>query len=431
MIYMQYENLKKKYFEKSKSLVKPIKLLPKKTYNISIIIPALMESQNIKKLLRSLEKNEKNILSKTAVIFVINNSENAPREIKEDNKKLSEFLESNNGKNLNIGYIDVYSNENALPEKIAGVGTARKIGADSFIYNFEFESSEPKIIVFLDADCIVSENYLSTISNFFKNTNFYFATINYSHYFIEDIEINEAIAYYESFLRYYTLSLKRARSPYSFHAIGSTIAFLTEGYLKIGGMNQKKAGEDFYFLEKARKTFEIGYIPEVLVFPSPRKSFRVPFGTGRAIADILSGRKSYKQFLSFDNFEILKKWNEVFLEKNYLDEKKYLLEAEKITSHLLNFLLLSGFEKDFKEIFRDRLDEKKLLAKKIEWFDALKTLKLLHYLRNNLKPDEDWNLSLKKLFNALNENIQSSDIFESLNLLRTIYNKYICYEKRY
>ena len=52
-------------------------------------------------------------------------------------------------------------------------------------------------------------------------------------------------------------------------------------------MNRKKAGEDFYFLQKL---FDAGHFSEcntTRVIPSPRPSDRVIFGTGPAIREYL------------------------------------------------------------------------------------------------------------------------------------------------
>jgi hypothetical protein len=48
-------------------------------------------------------------------------------------------------------------------------------------------------------------------------------------------------------------------------------------------MNTKKAGEDFYFLNKIVRKPGFAEIHEALVYPAARISDRVPFGTGRAL----------------------------------------------------------------------------------------------------------------------------------------------------
>ena len=57
-----------------------------------IVVPAISEFKNIKNLLSSLIKNDRSLLQKTLVIFVINNSISSNRDIKEDNRKSLSLL---------------------------------------------------------------------------------------------------------------------------------------------------------------------------------------------------------------------------------------------------------------------------------------------------------------------------------------------------
>ena len=138
-------------------------------------------------------------------------------------------------------------------------------------------------MIWLDADCKVDDNYLCAVVDEFNKKNLSAATINFSHDVSGTGELTEAIIPYEIFLRYYVLGLKYAKSPYAFHTIGSTIAIDHNAYIKAGGMNKKKAAEDFYFLQKVAKNYEIKKIISTTVYPSSRHSWRVPFGTGRSV----------------------------------------------------------------------------------------------------------------------------------------------------
>ena len=70
-----------------------------------------------------------------------------------------------------------------------------------------------------------------------------------------DNDETKAIICYEIFLRYYVLGLKFAKSDYAFHTIGSTMLCTPDAYVKVEGMNKRKAAEDFYFLEKLAKIY--------------------------------------------------------------------------------------------------------------------------------------------------------------------------------
>jgi hypothetical protein len=40
------------------------------------------------------------------------------------------------------------------------------------------------------------------------------------------------------------------RFSYAYHTVGSAMAVKAYQYVKVGGMNRRQAGEDFYFIQK-------------------------------------------------------------------------------------------------------------------------------------------------------------------------------------
>src|SRR5690606_7623243 len=69
-------------------------------------------------------------------------------------------------------------------------------------------------------------------------------------------------------------------------------------YMKQGGMNRRKAGEDFYFLHKIISLGGFKELNNTRIIPSPRRSDRVPFGTGRAILNYINDPNSL--YLTYD-----------------------------------------------------------------------------------------------------------------------------------
>jgi hypothetical protein len=57
--------------------------------------------------------------------------------------------------------------------------------------------------------------------------------------------------------------------------------------MKQGGMNRRKAGEDFYFLQKIIPLGNFRDLTDTTIIPSARPSERVPFGTGKAVQEYL------------------------------------------------------------------------------------------------------------------------------------------------
>ena len=317
-----------------------------------------------------------------------------------------------------------------MPEKTGGVGLARKIGMDIALTIFDYSKPGKKIIVCLDADCTVEKNYIEEIIRSFNTKNINAATINYEHPLPEDEEKLEAIICYEIIIRYYELGLKYANSKYAVQAIGSTLCCDYEAYIKVEGMNKKKAAEDFYFLEKLSKNYEIERITTTKVLPTGRQSWRVPFGTGQRISRFLA--KSQNEYLLYnpESFSILKKWLKLFNSRNISSSEDYLQKAKGIHPELFNFLVQQNFGKDWEKISANSKDEKHLHSQKIKWFDGFRTLKLIHHLRDTVFPQINMFGALDILFKQLNLppiNERTNDIPEvpiQLKYLQTLRNAF-------
>ncbi|MFA6597036.1 MAG: glycosyltransferase family A protein [Ignavibacteriaceae bacterium] len=376
----------KKYLAKYGSEVRPIELSPSAEFELIVVVPAIHEHENIKRLLASLQAADNSYADKILVLFVINNLSSSGEEVKEENQKTLKFLraylhDKKTQINFFSGLIDASSAGNELDEKNGGVGLARKIGMDMAITLFSYESVKKKILVCLDADCTVSQNYFTEIYEVFNWQDLRAAVTSFQHS-LSNEENREAILCYEIFLRYYVLSLRFAGSPYAFHTIGSTMVCDVDSYIKIEGMNKQKAAEDFYFLEKLAKNVSIGEIKNAVVYPSSRRSWRVPFGTGQRVNRFLSRIQDEYLLYNFNSFLILKEWLRLFLSNNFTAEE-FLAGAEKIHSSLFAFLKEQKFEKTWTEILRTSKTGEQLQRQKNTWFDGFKTLKLIHYLRDN------------------------------------------------
>jgi hypothetical protein len=357
-----------------------------KLYDNIVVVPSLAEFERIYNCINSLERNNEKILKRTLVIIVINNSDKSETEIVDNNRKTFQLLSNYSGK-LDINFIDAFSEGNALKKKLAGVGFARKIGLDLALTKFDYSTSEKKILFWLDADCEVEQNYLEVVTDTFKHRNLNSSVIEYEHKINDQDAEARAMVCYETFLRYFKLGLVYAKSHYDYHAIGSTIVCDVDSYIKAGGMNTKQAGEDFYFLEKLAKQNKVETIKETIVYPSSRKSWRVPFGTGQRITRYLKNIQDEYLVYNPMSFELLKNWLEFFSSDSTIDSDKIIVEAKKINVHLYNFLVEQKFEKSWNKILNNSESIDEIRKQKIFWFDAFRTLKLIHFLRQKLYND--------------------------------------------
>ena len=402
----------------------------------AIVIPAICEFENIKRVLLSLAQNDKSHLQKSLIIFVINNSVTSAPEVKNDNKKSIAFLrEIINKKSsdstaeiifssgIHIGLVDAATERKEFNDDEGGVGLARKIGMDTALQIFDYSIPDKKLIISLDADCLVEENYLSEISLFFKKQNVSAATIDFEHDLSEDGINKLGIISYEIFLRHYVAGLLFAQSPFAFHTVGSTVICDHEAYIKVGGMNTKKAAEDFYFLQKLAKHYRIYKISSTKVKPSARESWRVPFGTGRSMIDFTSKKKNIFVY-DADIYIILKDWLELLHSDLSLKLSQILNETKKIHPELYNFLESRGFSKDWEKILENSKSIKQLDYQRKNWFDAFETLKLMHHLRDTSFPMIDIIKGVEKLFKVVQHSVKF-DSRNEMNSANSLYKFYL------
>ena len=357
-----------------------IALEPSKDLKIIVVIPSYNE-KNIQPTIDSLFLKQDDFSFNVEVIVLINNSESEIEEIKEQNlltlKTLQNLSETYSKSNMHL--IPVLIGD--LDAKHAGVGWARKLGMDIATQRFRTINFNGTIVG-LDADTVVESNYLNSIYSFFSNNNFNAASIYFEHPItgdsFSDVHL-EQIKYYELHLRYYKNSLKYSNLPYSFHTIGSAFALTASAYARQGGMNRRKAGEDFYFINKLIKGEIFGEINDTKVMPSPRVSNRVPFGTGRAILEGLNTKKDLSLTYDFQSFEIIRSWiNRIetkdFKYGNFPEILKAYMGEEIWVKYHSTMLNNTNSHKSYLKLFYNI-------------FDAFWMLKFIHFLRDNYYPN--------------------------------------------
>ena len=392
-----------------------IALEPSKDLKIIVVIPSYNE-KNIQPTIDSLFLKQDDFSFNVEVIVLINNSESEIEEIKEQNlltlKTLQILSETYSKSNMHL--IPVLIGD--LDAKHAGVGWARKLGMDIATQRFRTINFNGTIVG-LDADTVVESNYLNSIYSFFSNNNFNAASIYFEHSItgdsFSDVHL-EQIKYYELHLRYYKNSLKYSNLPYSFHTIGSAFALTASAYARQGGMNRRKAGEDFYFINKLIKGEIFGEINDTKVMPSPRVSNRVPFGTGRAILEGLNTKKDLSLTYDFQSFEVIHSWiNRIetkdFKYGNFPEILKAYMGEEIWIKHHTTMLNNTNSHKSYLKLFYNI-------------FDAFWMLKFIHYLRDNYYPNTRLLDNTNALLIKMNYPIISS-ITSQLEFLRKLDKK--------
>ena len=351
------ERLFFKYYKKNKYIS-----LEVPEVDCAVVIPAWNEEDYLPLTIERLLKVKKDI--NALIIVVVNHPVGADCE---PQLRTLKYLESLNDKSI----VPIYA-----PDLTGGVGEARKLGMDSFLYS-QGTNFADKIIFSLDADTLVEDDYFVCGLEPFKDKKVSGVVLGYFHQEGTTLEETLAIRKYEEYLNYYVENLQKANSPYAFHTIGSTFVVRGADYLRCGGMRVKKAGEDFYFLQALSKIGTIAKVDKILCHPSCRVSNRVPFGTGPSMKSLLANEEL--AFIPLSCFEQLKK----VIDWANCDEN--LLDVEKSKDLLLPksqlFLEQEKFFASWNGTIANQPDNKEARIKAFHtWFDGLKTLRFLHFM---------------------------------------------------
>ena len=284
------------------------------------------------------------------------------------------------------------------PVKHAGVGLARKVGMDEACRRFSTIRNPEGIIASLDGDVTVEANYFREIHLAYKkDPTLRAAVVGFEHPLEEapNAAAREAIVQYESHLRYYVAMQRLLKLPYAYHTVGSTMTVRTEAYLAHFGMNRRKAGEDFYFLQKFIKTGFFRSIPETTVYPSARFSDRVPFGTGTMISKLAEGNQQLHTYHP-DSFFVLQSLLNG-LDSIYADP----LSAEELIPQEVRAFAGELFIQKIREAHKHTAGEEAFKKRFFRWFDGFQLMKYLHFCRVRFYPDIPVDLAVSRLFSHL------------------------------
>ena len=293
-------------------------------------------------------------------------------------------------KKLNLLIVDRSKNENLIPTK-QGVGLARKIGADIACTLITQGNIESPWIYNTDADVKLPTNYFQTHE---QSENLSGLIFPFKHTASANPTLSIANILYETKLYYYEAGLTHAQSPYAYHTIGSTMACHYGYYAMARGFNKRAAGEDFYLLNKLAKLAPINTLPAPTIEIDARPSQRVPFGTGTALIDITAMEKPIDEYSYYhpECFEALSQWikifprlwnnkHEILINKLALDSN-YFKNTPVLTDAANAFKLQENSEKLLKQC----KNKKQFIQQMHIWFDAFKTLKFIHFIRDNKHP---------------------------------------------
>ena len=312
-----------------------------------------------------------------------------------------------------------------------GVGLARKIGCDLALTALRDGTNRSPLIHMTDCDVRLPSDYFDVAVPAACAALIY----RFSHKSSGHSLIDDAHAKYEAFLRYYVLGLQHAGSPYAFHTIGSCIAVTPTAYAAVRGVPKRQAGEDFYLLNKLAKVGQLHTANSSPVTIQARTSLRVPFGTGQATNEIVRNSDTYKIY-DPTIFDLIKTWcnsleaiNGTRVNAAYetvrcraesvldsVDQQRLRTALEAIGAP--DAIMTAAAQSPTAAIRQKWLTD---------WFDAFRTLKLVHALRQTGLPDIPWfqalqnaSFSRSAVANARPEHITTTDTFDICQRLASL-----------
>ena len=377
-------------------------------YERCLVVPACRENAS---MLDGYVEAAASSRGRTLCVVVVNGREDAPRGHHVENaaflrallEKATEsiapraYFGTLSG-DLDAVVVDRASEGARFPPK-SGVGLARKIGMDLALALHVSGKANSPFIFGTDADATLPLAHFDR-PEVAEAGNAGAVVFPFWHDETNDAAVTRATALYELSLRYYVAGLEFAGSPYAFHTLGSAMAVSAPAYASVRGFPRKReAGEDFYLLGKIAKVAPLLRASAPVVRLRSRSSDRTPFGTGAGVArELTSGER---RFYAPECFDALRR----FLSR--IDACAEHASVERLRTDggglgpeeweaVSTAIFGAGGREAFVAASRQAHSPAARRMRLHEWFDAFRTLKFIHSLRNRVWPNVPWQEALAR-----------------------------------
>jgi hypothetical protein len=371
-------------------------------YERCLVVPACREQVT---LLDGYLRAAATSRGRTLCILVVNGRENAPPEHHTANRALLDslrttlqgasswgggsWLGATRESALDMLVVDRASEGLRFPAE-GGVGLARKLGMDLALSLHVAGKVRAEFVFCTDADVSLPDAHFERTE---LTSRIGAAVFPFWHYPAPDAAVTRATALYELSLRYYVAGLAFAKSPYAFHSLGSAMTVNATAYAAVRGTPRREAGEDFYLLGKVAKVLPLLRVRGPALRVQSRASDRTPFGTGAGVRLGLERRD--RDFYAPEVFMALAGWLRA-LEAVALDGSVERLHARRAGLRVDEWGALSASllgprgRASFEAAVRDAPSCAARRSRIHEWFDAFRTLKFVHALRDRVWPSVPW-----------------------------------------
>ncbi len=393
----------------------------------ALVIPAYGERESLFQLLGTVPGSPE---GPVLIVLVLNARGDSPAGVHEANEEVRRRLERElaPATELSAGARARHSAlrggtllliDRALPGHLLpegqGVGLARKIGNDVVLALRAAGRVASPWIHNTDADTVLPGDYFEQTRTLDAETAGA-AIYAFEHRFDPDPAQGEAARLYEISLRYNLLGLAWAGSPYAYHSMGSCLAIPAAAYAAVRGFPRRNALEDFHALNKLAKVGSILRLSGLPLILEGRISERVPISTGVAIGGLVSRRGALSGFRLYHPlvFAHLAAWLRVLaaIARSGGDARAPLAQLPSSTPFFRTDVLTEALERmgafhAVQEALTLSKDEEALLRHLHTWFDALKTVQLIHALRDGGLPSIGYHQALTEApFTGLAESVE-------------------------
>lgn len=387
-------------------------------YCAALVVPARAEAPS---LLDGFREALEHAPGRVLLILVVNATQSASPHTHAENRRLLDHLARRFPERYEIGrselttrgvlgraegydvlWLDCASEGARLAER-TGVGSVRKLGGDLAAALWVRGQLGCPRVASTDADVTLPADYFTTLVEDVPEVQRSSAWLwPFHHQPGGDAAIDEATVLYEISLRYYVLGLSFARSPYAYQTVGSTLCIDVPAYLSVRGFPKREAGEDFHVLDKLAKVAPLRRVRSTPLAIRARASDRVPFGTGRRSREIAELTQAGEHFVLYAPAifgalgAVLAGLDRVAVSAQVAALDDALSERVPLLASVAREVLLGlGLYSALAQAVRQAPPGPVLRRRVHTWFNALRSLRFVHGLRERSLPSLPWREALR------------------------------------
>ncbi|MEM7219240.1 MAG: hypothetical protein AAF515_12820 [Pseudomonadota bacterium] len=322
----------------------------------------------------------------TLIVAVINAPDDAPRDARE--RTLATLPAPGSAWHLRAldgrrTVLTIDAATRPLPARRA-TGVARKIGNDLAIDLMQRAIIDSRWLHNSDADARLPPGHFERAEAAGTRTEAAAVIAPFRHHADgNEHALETAGALYELYMRYVAQQIHATGSPYGYPALGSVLSVSAPHYAAVRGFPRRNAAEDFYLLNKLAKIAPLVYAAGPPVRVAARASARVPFGTGPAIARLMTLIETNQ----LANYGVYAAASFAALRQFQAGARALAAESNRWPQAWLDpdvtyVLKRLGFPAAFERLQGAHSDTQRLRRAVWEWFDAGKTIRFLNECRH-------------------------------------------------